>query len=120
MKKLITKKDFILLLIVLAVGFAGVVFMNSQENGKTAIVKVDGEVVQEILLQGEKLETKIGNVLICRENGEIYVKDSDCADKVCVRSGKISKTGESIICAPNRVSIHIDGKSDDLPDVITG
>ena len=52
--------------------------------------------------------------------GEIYVKDSDCTDKVCVRSGRICKSGESIICAPNRVTIKIDGKNGGMPDAMTG
>ncbi len=118
MKKLITKKDFILVLIVLVVGFAGFIFLNSADKGKTATIKVDGEVVETLLLN-EDTSVEFNNVVIACENGEIYVKESTCTDKVCMRSGRISKSGEGIICAPNRVSIEIDGKSD-LPDAMTG
>lgn len=118
MKKLITKKDFILVLIVLVVGFAGLIFLNSADKGKTATIKVDGEAVETLLLN-EDTSVEFNNVVIACENGEIYVKESTCTDKVCMRSGKISKSGEGIICAPNRVSIEIDGKSN-LPDAMTG
>ena len=118
MKKLITKKDFILVLIVLVVGFAGLILANSADKGKTATIKVDGEVVETLLLN-EDTSVEFNNVVIACENGEIYVKESTCTDKVCMRSGKISKSGEGIICAPNRVSIEIDGKSN-LPDAMTG
>ena len=118
MKKLITKKDFVLVIIVLVVSLAGLILVNSADKGKTATIKVDGEVVETLLLN-EDTSVEFNNVVIACENGEIYVKESTCTDKVCMRSGKISKSGEGIICAPNRVSIEIDGKSD-LPDAMTG
>ncbi len=119
MKKLVTKKDFILLVIVLVIGLAGILILNSQDNGKNAIIKSNGEVVKSFSLQGDKLEIALDGVTICRENGEVFVANSNCTDKICVHTGKISKSGEGIVCAPNRVSIEIDGKSD-LPDAITG
>ena len=118
MKKLITKKDFVLVIIVLVVSLAGLILVNSADKGKTATIKVDGEVVETLLLN-EDTSVEFNNVVIACENGEIYVKESTCTDKVCVRSGRFSKSGEGIICAPNRVSIEIDGKSD-FPDAMTG
>ena len=119
MKKLITKKDFILLIIVLVVGVTGLILVNSADKGKAATIKVDGEVVERVSLENNEGYTFNG-VEIVVENGEIYVKHSTCTDKVCVRSGKVSKSGEGIICAPNRVSIEIDGNNNDLPDAMTG
>ncbi len=120
MKKLITKKDFILVLVVLVVGIAGIIFLNSADKGKTATIKVDGKVVETIALDGENRTFTYNDVVICLEDGEVFVKASKCSDKVCLRSGKISKSGEGIICAPNRVSIEIDGENTDLPDAMTG
>ncbi len=120
MKKLITKKDFILLVVVLGIGVAGFFMMNSAKTGTTAIVKIDGETVAELSLRGEYYEMNFNGVTVSCENGEIFVEDSDCADKVCVRSGKISKAGEGIICAPNRVAIEISGKSKSPLDALTG
>ena len=119
MKKLITKKDFILLFVVLLVGVVGIILMNSADNGKSAEIIVDG-VTQEVISLDEAFEKQINGVVVCCENGEIYIKESDCPDKVCVRSGRISKSGESIICAPNRVAIKISGENGKLPDAMTG
>ena len=119
MKKLVTKKDFILILIVLVVGFAGLILVNSTDKGKTATIKVDGKEFETILLQNDTL-INVNGVVVVVKNGEIYVTQSTCTDKVCMRSGKASKTGEGIICAPNRVSIQIDGNNADLPDAMTG
>ncbi len=118
MKKLITKKDFILLVLVILVGVAGILLVNSANKGTMAEIKVDGKTVETISLQGDYLEKEINGVTVCRENGEIYVKEASCPDKVCVRSGKISKTGEGIICAPNRVAVEIGGKNQ--LDALTG
>ena len=119
MRKLITKKDFILVLIVLVVGAVGIILLNSADKGKTATIKVDGKVVETISLYEDDVIQLNGVVVSC-ENGEICVTESTCPDKVCVRSGKISKAGEGIICAPNRVSIEIDGENINSPDAMTG
>ncbi|MBQ8765566.1 MAG: NusG domain II-containing protein [Clostridia bacterium] len=120
MKKLITKKDFILLLVVLVIGVVWILLGNSANKGTTAEIKVDGEIVETISLDGEFLEKEINGVTVCRENGEIYIKEAVCPDKVCVRSGRISKAGEGIICAPNRVAVEIDGKNKNQLDALTG
>ncbi len=119
MKNFITKKDIIIILVVLLIGITGLVLLNSSETGETASIKVDGKVVETVLLV-EDFKKTINGVDVVVQNGEIFVEDSTCSDKVCSRSGKISKSGESIICAPNRVAIEIDGKNDDLPDAVVG
>lgn len=119
MKKLITKKDLILLLVVLLAGVVGIIIMKSADQGKGAEIIVDGE-TKEIISLEENFQKQVNGVVVCCENSEVYIKESDCPDKVCMRSGRISKSGESIICAPNRVAIKINGKKGNLPDAITG
>jgi hypothetical protein len=33
---------------------------------------------------------------------------ADCPDKLCIRQGIVSRSGERIVCLPNRVSITIE------------
>lgn len=54
------------------------------------------------------------SVTVRVENGEVSVFDSTCPDKVCVNSGKISRGGEVIICAPALVSVEIVGEKGDV------
>lgn len=119
MKNFITKKDIIIICAVLILGIVGIVVLNNGEDGKTATIKVDGDAVETVLLDSD-YEKTVNGVSIVVQNGEIFVEDSTCSDKVCSRSGRISKSGESIICAPNRVSIEIDGENGDLPDAVVG
>lgn len=46
------------------------------------------------------------------ENGKVWVEDSDCKNLVCVKTGKISHVGESIVCAQNRIVITVIGNTD--------
>lgn len=47
--------------------------------------------------------------IITIQDGQVYMSHSDCPNQVCVRQGAISKTGQSIVCLPNRVAVTIIG-----------
>ena len=44
--------------------------------------------------------------------GKVWVTDADCPDKTCVRTGVITRAGQSIVCLPNKVTVTISGESD--------
>jgi hypothetical protein len=50
------------------------------------------------------------------DGGYIRVLSSPCAEKVCVKSGKIQKGGEWIACLPNQVLITIEGRQEENID----
>lgn len=56
-------------------------------------------------------------------DGTIGFEESDCPDKICIRSGQLSLIGESATCLPNKIVLKIvpKGKYDkeDL-DIIVG
>lgn len=49
------------------------------------------------------------NLLVIKD-GKAYVDEADCPDKLCKNMGKISTTGQSIICLPHKVVIEIVGE----------
>ena len=53
---------------------------------------------------------------------EAFLKEASCPDHLCINMGRIRKTGQSIICLPNKVTVEIRGKkeSDDGIDAIVG
>ena len=120
MKKLFTKKDFIIILVLLVVGVVGYFILNNAEAGKTVVIKSNGKIIETIPLTENGFETEVNGVVVCVEDGKAYVKDSTCKDKVCVNSGELSKSGESAVCAPNGVSVQISGERDSSLDAITG
>lgn len=60
--------------------------------------------------------------LTVRISGDgVYVSDSDCPTQDCVHTGTIRRAGQSIVCLPAQVVIHLEGAaSADAPDVIVG
>lgn len=92
--------------------------MISQES-KTAQISVGGEVIQTVDLNKNQEFTIQGEnhilLHIMVQDGKIYVQHSDCPDKICEQRGKISKTGENIVCLPARTVIEvINGEKNDL------
>lgn len=53
-------------------------------------------------------------------DGSIAFIESDCPDKVCIRSGRLKNTGQFAACLPNRILLKIvsDEKEREGPDLI--
>ncbi len=114
-KKIFGRRDLILLLVVLAIGLAGILFLYTRpavSDGKVEVA-VDGEVVMTLPLS-EDTEVTIsgfdgGENLLVISDGKAEIESASCPDGVCVRHYAISRDGESIICLPNRVVVTIRG-----------
>lgn len=53
------------------------------------------------------VNTEEGYNLIVLEGGYVYVKDADCANRICMQSGKKKETGETITCLPHKLIITV-------------
>ena len=89
------------------------VIRNRQERktGTDAMVTVrtaDGDEVYPLNKDGVFSLNGGTNTLVI-ENGEAWVSEANCPDKVCMGMGKISKNGEFIACLPNQVIIVVEG-----------
>lgn len=54
----------------------------------------------------KEIVVNTGNTIVI-ENGEVYMKDAACPDRLCISQGKISRAGESIICLPHKLVVRI-------------
>ena len=82
-----------------------------RETGTDAVVTVrtaDGDEVYPLNKDGVFSLNGGTNTLVI-ENGEAWVSEANCPDKVCMGMGKISKNGEFIACLPNQVIIVVEG-----------
>jgi hypothetical protein len=66
-----------------------------------------------------KVPGPLGETVVVIRDGAVQVESSPCPEKICVKTGKISKPGQWIACLPNRVFISIGGRSKDQPDAIS-
>ena len=84
-------------------------------EGETVSVSIDGEDTAEISLSknGEYPFLDGKNILVI-EDGCAYMKSADCPRQFCVKTGKISKSGEKIVCLHNRVFVIVKGGEDIL------
>lgn len=49
--------------------------------------------------------------------GRARVSDSDCPDRICLRTGWISRKGETVICAPASVRLTVTDRRGGVGDV---
>jgi len=61
----------------------------------------------------------LGETVVVIEDGAVQVISSPCPEKICVKTGRISKPGQWIACLPNRVFISIQGRRSEQPDAIS-
>lgn len=74
-------------------------------------VSVDGQVVEQVDLSKDRTFTVSGenggsNRIEVRDGG-ITVTEATCPDHVCMHTGTIRRSGETIVCLPNRLIITI-------------
>ena len=51
----------------------------------------------------------------------ICVTRSDCPSQDCVHTGTITQAGQSIVCLPAEIVVHLEGTPQgDLPDIVVG
>ena len=108
------KRDFILIGVILAVALILFVFIElAKEDGAYVLVRVDGvEMARyELSVDGEYSLNGGTNILRVKD-GVAYLTDADCPDRLCVKQGKISSTGETITCLPNKLTVTVYGAED--------
>ena len=108
--------DLILFLCLILVGLS-VFLIGDLLKGEGAYVSVKvgdgGEKLYSLSEDGEYVLNGGTNILVI-EKGEAYMRYAECPDKTCVRGGKISLTGERIVCLPNRIYITVIGVGEEV------
>ena len=115
------KTDLLIILIFLLIAlvfFIPTLFGN--EKSLTAVITADGEIINEIPLSDSTEEEITINGTVIKINGRsVCFTESNCPDKICVRTGNLDSAGDSAACVPNRVSVCIKGeKTNDDIDIM--
>lgn len=119
-RKLLGRVDVLLITLIIAMSIALCAPFFLKKGDVTATVMYDGEVFDRInLSENEKdLTLKVGNCEIRVEKHEIYFANSPCPDKICIKAGRLKKSGDFASCVPEKVTIILKG-GDKLPDAVT-
>lgn len=116
------KKDIILIGTILLIALISylVIHFRSNNTGNIVIVSVSGEIYGKYPLNENRIidvnENKGHNRIVIND-GKVYMEEADCPDKYCVSQGKISKTGEIIVCLPHKLSVEIKNQSEATDEI---
>ncbi|AEY66071.1 NusG domain II-containing protein [Clostridium sp. BNL1100] len=121
------KKGDIILLLVIVLGILSAVFFGRENAvslsntsggqvdnlGIRAIIKKNDKVIRRINLTSlEKREvinvSGLHKATIVAEKNRICFLESDCPDKVCVKTGWLTHPGEIAVCLPNKIIIKLE------------
>lgn len=110
---MIKKRDIILALVLILLGIVSYGFIRlGQKKGSQVVIYEDQKEIRRYDLNTDttkEIQTAKGTNTLVIKDGMAYVTDADCPDQVCVRMGKISKTGENIVCLPHKLVIQVEG-----------
>ncbi|MBE6740755.1 MAG: NusG domain II-containing protein [Ruminococcaceae bacterium] len=123
MKNLKLKKGDIIIavcvLVAAALIFCAVYFLSPE--GNTVKIEVDSKTLASFPLDENRTYNiekngKTTNTVVIKDK-KVSVSSADCPDKICVKHKEISKSGESIICLPNRVVVSIENEETEVDGV---
>ena len=114
------KNDFILLigiLVLSAMIFWG--FKLFQKEAGEVLVTVDGQEYGRYALSKDvDIPINDTNYLIIKD-GKADMLEANCPDHICVDQKAISKTGETIVCLPNKVIVEVRSAESPELDAVT-
>ncbi|MBR1815868.1 MAG: NusG domain II-containing protein [Lachnospiraceae bacterium] len=109
--RIISKRDIIFIMILLiALSLVILIIHFNKRTGYYVTLSADGDVIETFSLDDDmeyRFETEAGFNVIVIEDGQVYVREADCRDKICVNHSRISNVGETIICLPHKLVIEI-------------
>ena len=106
--------DWLVLLATAAAVAASLPLLWQAGIGEHAVIRQEGRIFATLDLgQARQIEVggPLGNTLIAVEPGRARVVADPGPRQYCVRQGWLSRPGEIAICAPNRVSLQITGRT---------
>ena len=109
--------DCVIIALLLALALAiGLPFYLRPSDHLTCEILQNGAVVRTIPMTDTVDET----VTIAGETTPEGVRfaESDCPDQVCVRSGLLTRAGQSAVCLPNRVIVRLTGAQAPAVDAV--
>ena len=114
------KRDIILVLSMVIIAAAAFLIINFavKKDGSYAVIKVDGNVIKILDLNSGETTIEVNgyqggvNKGVIND-GKVSMTEADCPDELCVKTGKRSRVGETIVCLPHRVVVEIKGSQDD-------
>ena len=117
-KRLLLDAALILALLLLAGALYFFLVPREAEAGACAVVIVGGEEAARYPLSKDGVFPLNGgtNTLVIGD-GQAWLSEATCPDKICVHMGKIHMNGQMIVCLPNELIVTVEGGEDSGVDI---
>ncbi|OPY56265.1 MAG: hypothetical protein A4E55_02162 [Pelotomaculum sp. PtaU1.Bin035] len=113
----------LLALVLISFGVSHLVRRQMEEGDLRLEIYANGQLYQKInLSEAASEEIKIINKdghynVVEIEKGRARIREADCPNQICVRTGWISQPGQIAVCVPNKFNIEIKGKSSNVDTI---
>ncbi len=105
-RRLFQKKDILLLTVLLIIALLVFLF-TARDSGDTAEIWIGGKLYGSYPLN-TPFEVMLDNGAAIKGDGKsAWFEHSDCPDKVCIETGKLSVSGQWAACLPNETVLKI-------------
>lgn len=112
------KRDLIVIVIIFMLAFSLFYGYSLYHKGDSEYVQIvyNSQVIKELSLYEDTEYTPDinNNIIIEIKDNKVHFKHSDCPDKICMKTGWLSKAGQTAVCLPNKLSVVI--KADEKKD----
>jgi hypothetical protein len=106
--KLIRPLDIVIIFILVFVSIGFIIFSQTESGKKQYYLHIDNK---KIKLNGNEgvidLKKYDKSVVIELIDGKGRFVESNCQDKICIKTGFIDKCGDIAVCLPNKVALEI-------------
>ncbi len=109
------KFDFVLAACLLAAGIGMFALFGDTGAGTFVEIYSDGVLYGKYPLHEDRtvrVVSAFGQNTVKVKNGEVFVSDSSCKDGLEMKTGAVKKSGESLVCLPNRLVVSVVGGKD--------
>lgn len=101
------KGDFIIIGVIISAIIISVILVSPfSKTASRVVITQNNKVIYDQSIDKDQTVDTGSNVVIIKNN-IVYMKSANCKNQICVKSGKISKKGEKIVCLPNKVMVEI-------------
>ncbi|MBE5937086.1 MAG: NusG domain II-containing protein [Lachnospiraceae bacterium] len=111
----VKKYDVLLVIIIFVIAMLTAVAIhfikdNHGDSQKLVVVTLNNKEYGKYPLSEDRVfdifDDNYCNTIVIADN-QVFMKEADCPDKYCVKTGAIKNINESIICLPNRIVVEI-------------
>lgn len=107
------KADILLIFILLLASLCFLNFFNDVNEPQSVSIVSDGVLVGTYPIKDDRVinvSALLGKFVVNIKDKNVWVSESNCKDLLEIKQGKINKSGQSLVCVPNRIVISITGR----------